>query len=1002
MTIDDRRRWLWLTPVWSRHPWAMCVHDEQGVRCELAWPNVHELTTVVGDAVAEGPLPVFFHPVEHAPRFNRRVVEALRPFVRAGDVELIRLPHRDFAARAPFELPFDVVFFGDLDPEVSRPLHEAAWRTGEVAEHGFRVAHRTIEEYRRVPAARSRVDIAVCNAAGAHQLLGVTARRSWPPRHPRLIVSVDAPRALRGEPRRSLPPGVAMILAPCEQPAIAGVFVNELALQLVHDRPLHEAAHRAGAALPAGTPAPTLIADPHANWSISLSDAHRALSARVAPIERRFVETLVETRGPGAATRSMAGGALESAVRERGVVPRSEPSAERGLSSEVPPAHAYDDLPPADRGLTPELDASEVVAAFQAALPDFDRETRGLAALARVKASLTRYDRSANRRSALAAPRQTPRAVDIAVVRTRAAPPGIAVEPRDPMRVLPSTTLAAGQRYGLVVQIGARLIGGLVDKPSPIDPLLPRSPNGHRLDITALGLELAVESAPVVAIRLPEVGASDEARFAVRAPPGHSGPARVRVLITYLGRVLQSYVVTAQVGAAERDAPGAQGAPPAITARLEHRASPRFEGLDQLRARGASIVLNADPAGSHTLQVKRGSGVAICRFTEAQVDTITREIRGELTSSVGGESSKFPEPPPAAPALRALRTASFAGSIRTLAKKGAALHREVLIQVGPHGDRVVRELRGASDQTVQIVQASGLFSLPWAVLYDWTTPDDYAAFDGLPVCDGRSIVDGPGAALPTDRGCGHTAESTGVLCCRGFWGLRHRLELLLADPEGDNPVSRVSGHRAPLRVGLGQSVAAGRCFPAFTALCSDPAVAIAAGNDFAALLWSDRPAVLIALGKLTTEGDGMTMYHQIDLQPTLRDSTVANEISKRGRWADPHSLIMLLACSSAATSLRALLGMTRALIGAGAGAVIGTETDLFSGAASRFAAALHARLVAPAPGGTPDQPTLGAAMQTARWELIADHSPAALTFTAYGNADLGMGPAIGSAAGRTP
>jgi CHAT domain len=950
MGIGDRR-WLLVSPRRKAgRPWSVHVADEEGAQRDLPRSEFGGLADVVARAAAAGPLPIFVRGDAQAPRLNHRILGTLRPFVRDGKVRVVRLAHAAYQARPPLKLPLTIAFVGDLDRRIRQPLVGTRWLSADVAAYGLRVEELSLAQYARLHDDRDRIDVAVCDVSTMRSIFGLGGRRAWPPRHPRLIVVIDRPRAISRVARRTPPAGVATLVVPCLDPDAGGRFVRELARQLTHDRSLSEAVAAARALTRGGST--TLIADPASHWGISLSEAHQELMTQARTIERA-VAGWPEARPP---------------------VHETVPVGTRRLG---------DGLLTAEGALG--LAAEEVSAAAEIATPSFLAESGGLTGMAHLNRRLADYRSASARLFGSAkepeAPR-IPRAVEMALERMRPAPSFVEVDPSDPSRVLRHTVLAAGVPYRLVVQIGASLVGGLVDAAVPIDPLLPPSADGHRLEVAVLGLGLAVESSPVVAIHLPPVGPSDPpARFTVQAPVGFEGVARARVLVTFLDNVLQSWVLHVQVGAQERDGPLE---PPAIETTLEHSVAPGFERLSRVRAREAALVLNAGPGGgSHTIQVKRLNGVATTHFREADIDTIARDLRGELTQWAGGTAPLFPEPPPKDPDAQAKRARWFADAVRRLAKQGAALYRNVLVQVGTAGQPVVRELRRVSGQTIQIVQASGSFGLPWALLYDWSTPTPYADFDRLPVCDGSKIVDPPSAPSSAGPSCGHSCGTANILCARGFWGYRHGLEIVLADPTNMETIDEVRAFDRPLRVSVGKSITSAALVPEFAQAYKDQAVAIAAGVDVSTLLWStDRPAVLIALGKLTTSGAGLTQSAEIDLVPTLADIGVANWIAEQGPWNDPHSLIMLMACGSAAGPPGALLNLTRVFLGAGAGAVVGAETDVFSSAASRFAESVRSRLI------QPGALRLGEAVTAARWDLLQGHSPVGLTFVAYGNADL--------------
>ncbi len=847
----------------------------------------------------------------------------MRDLIGQGRLDLVPLGRRTFSERSPFRLPFRIVLVDPLPDALIGPLREEHWLDfASTAPHGVHVARKSLGDCVNLPRERGRIDLLIADVGAARRVLRTGSRAARSDLRPRLIAAVGTPSELRHEPRGALPGGVGLLLLPLsDRTPQAGDFLRHLMRAFVHDLPMHEAVQVAAklARLHASR-APRLIADPGSNWSISISDDYSA--------------TVDQARSLLEASRS---------------------SIFRGSSL----------------GRREELEDR-----FRYLDPGFEQETSGLKQLLDVHGTLdalkTAHERAVVFESAAPPPSVdgASRAVDIALERTAPVTGDVERDPRAPRRVLRNSALRAGGRYVICVQIGASFMGSLfATRPPPIDVLLPPCPEGHRLDVAVFGLDFDLESPAVVPMHLPAEGPSDVVTFRVRAPrrtEPESG--RLRLVISYLDQILQSYVITARVADEERKTP--EG----ITIQLEHCATKSFKNLGRFSARSACTIVNDDPVGgAHSLTFKRGGRTATFRFTEASIQKAAEELRSILAQTVGSGAPTFPEPPPTNPLLLATRTQNFEEVVRNLARRGMELHGALFAETNKGGRELLRDLRRTHDQTIQIVQTSASLNLPWNGVYDGWAPDNLAALDKVSaVCNG---FDAQGAR------CGHDTNSTGVVCCRGFWGLRHRLEVLIGQDQTRDVIQDVKGFSSRLRVALGASTRGENKKVPFYQSANQTGVLILPKTDVHDLLWlaPERPGVLVALGHCELSSDKVT--YRIDLDPELTDRGILNRNILNGEWDDPHTVVVLMACQSATTLLDTLLGMTKAFLSAGAGALLGAETNVFLEQAEHVAERICARLV-------DERMPLGEAMQQIRWDLVRGRNPLALTFVAFGSADL--------------
>lgn len=547
------------------------------------------------------------------------------------------------------------------------------------------------------------------------------------------------------------------------------------------------------------------------------------------------------------------------------------------------------------------------------------------------------------------------RSLDVVLERLSAVPSW--VDDVDPMSVNRKTVLKAGALYSLQIELGRARIGSLFEeRPYGGEAILPRHPSGRLIDITVFGLDFDVESKPILQRRLPECGAIDVAKFRVRAPtPWKSGrKARLRVTVSYLDQVLQSHVLTATVGDEER-----RTEEDSIAIALEHAATASFDNLESLKSRSAYFILNDDPLPTtHTLAMKAGNDPLSMIFDHKELAELMEWFRAIMHMAAGsGDSPRFPQPIPHD--RRAELRADFDAVIRQLAHFGSEAHNRIFAQTRYDAAMasMVQGLRTISDVTLHIVQRASNAAIAWPAIYDFALSID--ELKQLPVCNG--FIDG-------GRPCPHDHTTNDALCVRGFWGVRHVIEVVVA-----------RGHKVdvPTRV-----------------ICPTPKremlssfrgkrVRNATEENIYEKLWPDvnRTPVVLVQGHL--DADAQTHLVSIDLSPaTLTSYELGRRTFRDNRWADPCSLVLLLACNSTATPPNGLLGFAESFASAGASGMVGTEERIYSDFADEVGTQLAAALQ------TSPRTPLGRAVRDVRVALLREGSPLGFTLTAYGSADL--------------
>jgi hypothetical protein len=527
----------------------------------------------------------------------------------------------------------------------------------------------------------------------------------------------------------------------------------------------------------------------------------------------------------------------------------------------------------------------------------------------------------------------------------------------------PSRSLVAGGRYELDVQIGAAWQASLVvGEPPAIDLLLPDDRRGHDLHVSVFGEKVRIEGPATRVLRLPPAGPSEVISFAVVMPVAE-GPVHLRVSVYYRQNLLQTFRLDGLVAAAEQ-----VHAEPILVAELDHSATHDWGNLDELGRRALSLTLNTDGRDGHQLYIKGLKVAATVRVDVDREDNLMKDIRQVLTESV--EKTRSPQ-----------------STVWALAELGRSLFGAVFSEVDDAAAEALRTVSRSTDETLQVVRANTDRAVGWPLVYDWLLPDVMFGGPEPEVCFGRGMNGGP---------CGHSAAD-GVVCVLGFWGLRHRLEELLADPVREDMPIDVAVRNPNVLVALGVDDDATKSLAGRLSSAGTAGVHVLGPQDsLLADLWKpDRPGIVIVLGHHETRDlVGEPQGARIELLTAdrwLRGGKLIDQAQQQGRWRPPHSVVLLLSCRSAAAAPTEMTTFLKALQGARAGAVIGTECDVFSDVAVEFATALLTSMFVDGtgPGSRGRSASFAEAVRRARQSIVVDRrDPVGFAFDAFGPADL--------------
>lgn len=466
--------------------------------------------------------------------------------------------------------------------------------------------------------------------------------------------------------------------------------------------------------------------------------------------------------------------------------------------------------------------------------------------------------------------------------------------------------------------------------------------------------------------------------------PEEPGPARVRVSYYFHDAVVQSQALDLLIGAE----------PGAVAVRTDFTASDDFSNLDDLSDEPRLAVMVNLAGDEYTMTLRApssgtdGSGAwraeadsAVLPMIRASVTDVEDRLRSALMLR--------------APKTLRRRRQDLIQDLRLLAPLGWQLYSPLVAQAPD----VLATLADSDHPPVlSLSRASRCdLTIPWQLLYEISIEDRYLDNpQHLPVCPLVERWDDESPLVePAARTCPeHAPDAENLLCPYGFWGYRHRVELLAAARRVITTVDSGPGAvlaAATTDVEVDQAALTAhldtigrhlsRAFPGLTI------TGVRTASAFRSLPVSHIPVVYFYChGQATDRGTVLAIGRN--------DAISANDLSgwvnsglKTGRrpfWSNPQPLIFVNACAALQVSPKALIGYLDAFIGAAdCAAVIATEVRVHQRLAMVFATQFFQRLGS----GDPDS-DLGDALHRARTHFLAHGNLFGLAYTAYGWAHL--------------
>lgn len=875
-------------------------------------------------------------------------------------VQFVQLPRTRRFRRSPFELPLNVFAVGPESPHTLTPLEEGSSYAGfpVVREFGLRIETAEQSSSSKLKEAQSDILLADASSPILRDLHRVPAAR-----RPRLLVALD--RNFSQPFSVEAPAGVAVLRLP-DISAGDDVerYLRAFTYGILHDYPLHGALKSASLEVHPQFE-PLLIADLASNQSLRMEDALSGLKRQTEKLEATLPEfdfdpllrRVAEESDPDLQTRL-------PDLRKRifdlsGGQRRKQISDMRSLLSSAKSLPFY---------FAHESDSVLPMASLRA---EFDKVAKDQSTIQEAVDKIVADDSVA----ALLKSHQR-RFLDVALARLETEPVLQSLSRLD--------TLQIGKSYQLRVHVGNRLADSIVIGPDvPVDPILPAADEkgGHQLEIVVQGKDFKVLSDPIQSARLPAFGATEPVYFEIRAPK-ELGTKRLRVCLYCKNYLIQAYQLVAEVTEAESPRDDHEAG---LTAKLEFSTTENFSDLDQFRPRFLSIGANSTNGSTHELIVKSDNVSGELTLFPTTFEPEVAKFRAILTkASVDPENPNRAREYPPVPAGEP-PDGDVAQTFRDLAKQGWDLHEAVFAKADKSKLRpALVKVAEDSDLKLQVIRFDDNFVFPWSILYDFPLPDNIVGEKPAPVCLGVT-ADASGNPVP----CAHNS-TTPTYCVRGFWGVRHYVEELIG--KGSNPKPKIP----KIASGAVRIVADASLGPSTTLIqnlnTSLGETQVVDGpldpDQLLDLLWAEppqRPSILIVLGHLAMRPvDGEPEGPRIELVQNskwlLRRKIAEHYMKCPAAWGEPRSLVLLMACESAATEVATVNDFVTAWNTAGAGAIIGTECIV--------GAALAASLAEKVTRDLWNNKSLGEAMTNFRRASVTSGNPLGLVFHAVGDVDL--------------
>jgi hypothetical protein len=468
--------------------------------------------------------------------------------------------------------------------------------------------------------------------------------------------------------------------------------------------------------------------------------------------------------------------------------------------------------------------------------------------------------------------------------------------------------------------------------------------------------------------------------FVLRAP-AEAGLAMARVTYYFRGAVVQSHLLSAQIGA---EATTDQG--------------DLWSIVTDYTVAAVLATASAIPDRPRVAVILNGNG------TEHQIYLRTRGADSEkpesaaanLPPAIGDATREFRETlasPSVAPTTSRQSRAQLVTALRALARLGWDMY-SALFSVVP--DVLLGLGDGSTSVVLHVARPAGVtLSVPWALVY---TIPLHEPIEQVPLCpliakwDGHSaLVTGQPMSCPQSGAVPHASD---LLCPFGFLGYRFDIEQLSSTKDPVLSISAPPGSRVVLAETTYQVNK-----KALEEHITDIAEAVTrlsgVGTDEAKnkdqlkqLISRDLPLVYFFCHGDRPDLDRPETYLGIGNNEHVRPQDLVGWIQEAfftqqlRLWNQIRPLVFINACHSAEIDPKALFSYIDVFVGGGnAAGVIGTEVKVSQPLAMEFAKMFFDQLLAPGA-------TVATALRHARLEFLAKGNLFGLNYTPYCWADL--------------
>lgn len=492
--------------------------------------------------------------------------------------------------------------------------------------------------------------------------------------------------------------------------------------------------------------------------------------------------------------------------------------------------------------------------------------------------------------------------------------------------------------------------------------------------------------------------------FRVATQPGRRGRYDLRVNLYCRGMLVQSRLVTAQVG---------PGAPLTNTGRyqlsvLDFNLSPALapRHLNQVETHRLSILMNSDSSGNQSFRLLGENGQQIfagsATLNEGDVVSMIDMARRGLRLASWGDEAEWD----GKAAYRYNPSASTSSlndrlfqDLKQLVGRGTRLYLTIDTQLGAgvEGAEQLREWM----RTPGTVQMAARFSandiVPIALIYDY--PVDSQNIQGLCPAFVQSLakvqqLGGSLGAEPCFMGECPSRTSETLICPSGFWGYRHDIGSPTPTPYGPDLAFEIDYTDTPLiDMAMYTDFA---LLPMHLAQLDKLPATIQRQSERAAvlsLLKNSQPQLVYFYCHGMLQDTNPALVIGSEQHPGYL--TTDNWSNLRIRWPQARPLIFINGCHTTAISPAQALNLVKVLVERTAAAgVIGTEITIFEELAQPFAETLLPLFLAGVP--------LGRAMRETRLQLLARNNPLGLVYTPHAYPLLRLLPHSKDGGGAAP